>query len=231
MTATKIIELLTAQRYTDLAALAERELREEAAKAAGGASAKKRQQTAERLLNRGDNARPLTKKAWMHDGKQCLTNGYVGFLLDDAIPLPMHETAPDFPLHENFKNLGAGETVAADWGLIAAEEKLHRTKKTGTPCTVRLGNSLFNAEYLLTAKTILGGDKLHIETCGGLRPLYMTSENGAAIVLPVRAKDDETLNATVDVTIRLEVIPHDPCIHPGPARVRADAAGERGEEV
>lgn len=194
----EILALALAGRLDDIAALARQEIAIESAKATGGATMAARQKKALMYINscdRPENAGTFTQE-YSGTGYQCFTNGFTGFLLNHSLPgLP--ESQKPFDL---VKCLPIGGDALEDFPSQLAEARRliaeHKAatkgwKGKGKPKQppIVIGKCGYNPQYLLDVAAILGGDiTMYQDDSKPTSPARLESENGIAILLPVRLK-------------------------------------------
>jgi hypothetical protein len=190
LNATKVLELAQSGDTLTIIAMAEKEIIEAAAKVSGGSTLLKRTRAAAKYIEKCDEFR---RGAWVDDKEQLFTNGYTGFFLNPSIDgLQEAPVTARFDIRKCIPNTDKYITVEVDPADVTAKLKIWKAqnpgaKKSGKPCIYEVGESLFNAEYVLDCFNILGGQIVFkIPANGELTPAVLTSENGTAILLPVR---------------------------------------------
>ena len=197
--------------------LCEKEIREQAALLKGGNTQLQRYKTALKMLKSKEITRPALKGAWTIEDKQYLCNGFIGFMLDNHIEnLPIVEVEKfnlkqvfptDMANYKTFE-IPALSKLKSDVSIALAEYKAinkkelkdkvptsKRTKKTDMEGIVLIYECDglkwgCDKELLITALEILGGKEITIKVdIGTLKPALLESENGQAVILPIRLKD------------------------------------------
>lgn len=195
LNAETILKLASEGDSAQIAVLAEAEIRDKAAKAKGGATLLNRTRAAVKYLK--ENAKSGCKRwagcAWAENGKQCFTNGYTAFMLNEPLPgLPVTEEdhmniSTCFP--DDFRYI----PTSIDIPEITAALKIYQARN-GKKAHFRrdIEKSHYNVRYLLDCYNILGGDiVLKVPANGELTPAVLESENGKALLMPERIHDDE----------------------------------------
>lgn len=202
MNAEKVLQLVTQSRFDELRALAEQEVRTNAAKRRGGTTEAKRQKAAEKLIKDMAANKPSMAGAMYYGGTQYITNGFVCAALPEGKHL---EIAPADVQMENMPQWFSPETsaIALDWAALEAAYKMHVAQhgrgQKAPKCTVQLGEQYFNAALLLDGAAIMGGDCAAAHENNWLSPLHLRNDNGECVVLPIRPTDQckvEAINIT-----------------------------------
>ena len=201
LNAEKILELAEANDFESIAELAKKAIIEASAKAAGGTTLLNRTRAALKYLK--DNAKEgrhvWAGTTWTEEGKQCFVNNCTAFALVKPLEgLPVATGAANAQ-HMNvlpcFPNGSDYVTAAVNIADVTAQLKIWKAQHSGRhaqPCFYDVGMSRYNAQYLLDCYNILGGKIVFkVPPRGELSPAIMESENGKAILLPVRIKDEE----------------------------------------
>lgn len=132
-------------------------------------------------------------RAWRYNGEQVITNtqGTVVWFLSKELDIP---TVPentnswaknvDFIRYDDTKSIEIACPLAE---ISACYKTFKASHERDTRCVIQLGNKLYNAEYVLQAAELLGGEITVYEKSEGYGiPLSIQSENGIAIVYPIR---------------------------------------------
>lgn len=179
--------------------LCRKALLEEAAKEKGGNSLMRRTKTALRMFDGLEERQyPICGAVIkeLPDGSicQCFANGFMAFTLIepiDGLPAGDNEKALDvckFIYEAEVRKLDMQETEI-DSAAIKAHIKEHKATTKGKrkpPAIYNLGKCYYNAQYILDACAILGGDvKFYQDENNPIKCALLESENGKAIVLPV----------------------------------------------
>ena len=191
LNASKVLELAQSGDTAAIITMAEKEIVEAAAKVNGGSTLLKRTRAAAKYIDKCDEFR---RGAWADNGEQLFTNGYTAFFLNPAINgLPEASARARFDIRKcvpNTDNYIAAEVDPAD---VAAKLKIWkaetpaRERRHGKPLIYDIGGMCYNAEFILDCFNILGGNiKFTQPTEWQPTPAVLTSENGKAILLPVR---------------------------------------------
>jgi hypothetical protein len=190
LNAETILKLASEGDSAQIAVLAEAEIRDKAAKAKGGNSLVKRIHAATKYLN--DEAKKGCKVwsgcTWMEDGKQCFVNGYTAFALNEPLEGLRTTDAEHFNVLPCFPDTSNYITAVVNVADVTARLKIYKAKHgSKTPFDYDIGNSRYNAQYILDCYNILGGDIVFkLPANGEITPAVMESENGNALLCPVR---------------------------------------------
>lgn len=177
MKANRILNLLELQEYDKLKEAAEKELRLDAAKHNGGSTQVKRQRTAEKVL--------AGAQIWENKGLQYIATNHFGFILSNCLELTPGAYVGERLL--GYFREDPGNEVHIDWDLVyVAMEKNKARRQVSRQIIVKIGGLYINAQYLVDICAILGGEKLHAYEAGEFAPLQLESENGKAIIMPIR---------------------------------------------
>lgn len=190
MNAYKILKLASNNSVDEIIRLAKLEITEQVIKEKGGNKELKRFKAAQKYIKNIKNHWTTKHNGvWEENGKQCLSNGYTGFILENKIEgLPKIEKT-SLDLHTVFKNTSANNEINVNINDIKAAIKIHKSihRSNTPPCEYDLGISRYNAEYILNCYDILGGDVVFKQSeTNELSPAILKSENGIAILLPIR---------------------------------------------
>lgn len=196
MNACKVLELATNKDILKIIELAREEIQEIATKEKHGTSELKRFKLIVKYLKDAGKYNTRLEKTWIEENFQCFSNGYTAFLLKNRFEnLPIGEEKA-INLHECIKdienNLQYAEFNIAD---VKAQLKVFKAenKKSKKCCTYDIGESRYNAKYLIDCYTILEGKdtKFYQPKNGELIPSIFESENGKAIILPIRKSEEQ----------------------------------------
>lgn len=199
---TEILTLAKSERLKDIISLCEKSLREEAAKIKGGASEVKRYKAALKIIS--ESPKENLRNAYIEDGKQYFTDGFIAFELNNPIDnLPEGEDHLD--IRQFFTaNMAYYEQVEPfnipelKFGLeIAKAEKRATKAKTLAFCK---GGMYVNdngkrkwgcaVENILKAIDILGdGCEVYLPE-NSVTAGIIKNENGRAIIMPIRLPDN-----------------------------------------
>ena len=160
----------------------------------------KRQKAAVKLLQNVEAERKPFCAAHVvpdYDGTkyQSFHNGFIGFMLKEELPdLPLIEPMNIVKtINETESRMQYGDTQhykpsRRDIIEHIKKQKLeNKAKGVKEVITYHIGNHVYNAEYLISAMEILGGDiELSQDESKRPTPGILKSENGKAIVMAVR---------------------------------------------
>ena len=192
LNASKVLELAQSGDTATIVAMAKKEIIEATAKASGGNTLLKRTRAAAKYIDKCDECR---RGAWIDDkGDQLFTNGYTAFFLNPAINgLPEASARARFDIRKCVPNTDNYIAVEVDPADVAAKLKIWkaetpaRERRHGKPLIYDIGGMCYNAEFILDCFNILGGNiKFAQPTEWQPTPAVLTSENGTAILLPIR---------------------------------------------
>lgn len=131
--------------------------------------------------------------AWRYNGEQVITNtqGTVVWFLSKELDIPtVSENTESWAKNVDF--IRYDDTKSVEIACPLAEiSACYKTFKAShdrdTRCVIQLGNKLYNAEYVLQAAELLGGEITVYEKPEGYGiPLSIQSENGIAVVYPIK---------------------------------------------
>lgn len=190
MNACKVLELVSNDKIEELKGLAELEIKEKETKEKGGNKELRRFRAAQRYIKN------IEKKCiagfngtWIEDEKQCFSDGYTGFILENKIDALPQILKPNFDLHTVLKNIDATKEINVNINEIKTALKIHKSthRKNKLTCEYNLGISLYNAEYIVNCYDILGSDVVFKQSeTNELSPAILENQNGIAILLPIR---------------------------------------------
>lgn len=196
MNACKVLELATNNDILKITELAKQEIAENTIKEKHGASEVKRFRLIEKYLKYAGECNTKLKKTWIEEEYQCFSNGFTAFLLKNHFEeLPTVEEKA-INLHEYIKN-NENNLQYAEFNIADVKAKLKifksENKNSKKPCDYDIGKSRYNAKYLIDCYTILGGEtiKFYKPKNGELTPSVFESENGKAIILPIRKSEEQ----------------------------------------
>lgn len=131
-------------------------------------------------------------KAWRYNGEQVITNtqGTVVWFLSKELDIPtVSENTESWAKNVDFIRYDDTKSVeiACPLDEISACYKTFKASHDrDTRCVIQLGNKLYNAEFVLQAVELLGGEITVYEKPQGYGiPLSIQSENGIAVVYPI----------------------------------------------
>ena len=197
MKANFVLEMLESGELDVLKEVAEKEIREQAYKQAGGDKirlkaiqkfAKRAKTEAEAYGRIGDDG------AWIDNEKMCILDGYSAYRLNQIYPgVTMASDGHRFNLDAVMKPQGevyhvkAGDILAAyTKAKTAAKVAGIPWKKAGQQHIVAMAGSCWNIEFLKTFAQIMGD--CDIIMSGTNKPLYGKNEIGEGVVFPVLPK-------------------------------------------
>lgn len=176
--------------------------KEQEIKEKGGYSLFKRTKAAKKYIKDIPEGQPHIKGAIMHEKDgwtfQILVNGYCGVMLNEPLdiePILDEETRPNFEVDKVFALDGQKKIKQP---FKPADVKVHKKtvrakEKAGEPMTdtsFKVGEYRYQYEYLIDCCNILGGKikafQLENENMGGEKRLFLKSENGRAVIYPMR---------------------------------------------
>lgn len=168
------------------------EIKEAAIKQTKGNSTLQRIKKINKYLSKNDDSRPQIKKAWIENEKMCITNGFTGFMFNEALDGVVVGDQTDFNLSKCFPDESTYKEITLDIADVKSKIKLHKAKEAGkkakdkTAYQYIIDGHYYNAEYLVDAYEILGGDIVFKQNDNVFHPAIMENENGKAVVLPIR---------------------------------------------
>lgn len=197
MKASYVLELLTAGQIDALKEAAEKEIREQAYKQAGGDKTRLKavQKFAEQAKAEAEtHGKTGHDGAWIENGKMCILDGYSAYRLNQVYPdVVMASDGVRFELDMVMKPQGEMYHVKAGDILEAYAKAKAAAKATGKPWSkalnqhiVKLAESYWNVEYLATFAKIMGD--CNITTAGERSYLYGKNDIGEGVVMPIRPK-------------------------------------------
>lgn len=196
----RILAMAKMGNVDEIIELCRQSLLKEAAKEKGGSSLMKRTKTALKMFDGLKESQYPTcgaviKKLPDGSTRQCFTNGCYAFALVDPIeglPSGDKEKALDVCafVYEAESRKPNMQEVEINPAAIKAHIKEHKATIKGKrkpPAIYNLGKCYYNAQYILDACTILGGNvKFYHDENNPIESALLESENGKAILLPVR---------------------------------------------
>lgn len=192
LNASKVLELAQSGDTATIITMAEKEIVEAAAKVNGGSTLLKRTRAAAKYIDKCDEFR---RGAWADNGEQLFTNGYTAFFLNPAINgLPEAPKTARFELRKCIPNTDKYISVEVSPADVSAKMKIWKAQnpaasRRGEQYFYDIGESTYQARYILDCYNILGGDIVFkLPAHGELNPAVLSSESGTAILLPVRKK-------------------------------------------
>lgn len=196
MNACKVLELATNNDILNIIELAKQEIAEKATKEKHGVSEVRRFKLIVKYLKDAGKYNTQLEKTWIEEEYQCFSNRFTAFLLKNHFEeLPtVEEKAINLYecIKDNENNLKYAEFNIAD---VKAKLKIFKSenKNSKKPCDYDIGKSRYNAKYLIDCYTILGGEtiKFRQPKNGKLTPSVFESENGKAIILPIRKSEEQ----------------------------------------
>lgn len=197
MKASYVLELLIAGQIDALKEAAEKEIREQAYKQAGGDKARLKavQKFAEQAKTEAEiHGKTGHDGAWIENGKMCILDGCSAYRLNQVYPdVVMASDGVRFELDMVMKPQGEMYHVKAGDILEAYAKAKAAAKATGKPWSkalnqhiVKLAESYWNVEYLATFAKIMGD--CNITTAGERIHLYGKNDIGEGVVMPIHPK-------------------------------------------
>lgn len=197
MKASYVLELLIAGQIDALKEAAEKEIREQVYKQAGGDKARLKavQKFAEQAKAEAEiHGKTGHDGAWIENGKMCILDGYSAYRLNQVYPdVVMASDGVRFELDMVMKPQGEMYHVKAGDILEAYAKAKAAAKATGKPWSkalnqhiVKLAESYWNVEYLATFAKIMGD--CNITTAGERIHLYGKNDIGEGVVMPIHPK-------------------------------------------
>ena len=172
------------------------ELKENTIKQTAGNSTLKRIKAVSKYLSSNQDK---YQKAWLQNDKLAFTNGFTGFMLNEKLDVSIVDEVV-FDLERVFPTIDLSE-VAIDIIDVKTSLKLHKAKQKGmkakdkTACYYEVSEHWYNAQYIIDCFEILGGNIRMYQTSSTVAPAVLESENGKAILLPVRLATVEKARA------------------------------------
>lgn len=195
MKASYVLEMLNSGELDILKQTAEREVREQAYKQAGGEKTRLKaiQKFAERAKAKacGKNG---VDGAWIENGKMCILDGYSAYRLNQVYPdVVMASDGIRFELDMVMKQQGEIYHLKAGDVLEAYAKAKLAAKTAGKPWSkardqhiVSMAGGFWDVEFLATFAKIMGD--CDITTAGETVHLYGKNDIGEAVVLPIHPK-------------------------------------------
>ncbi len=211
MKANFVLEMLESGELDVLKEAAEKEIREQAYKQAGGDKIRLKaiQKFAEQARAEAEaHGRTGDDGAWIDNEKMCILDGYSAYRLNQIYPdVTMASDGRRFNLDAVMKPQGEMYHVKAGDILAAYTKAKTVAKATGKPWSkaieqhrVKLAESYWNVEYLATFAKIMGD--CDIVTAGGKSLLYGKNDIGEAVILPLNPKGIQSYVCTIPVERR-----------------------------
>ena len=197
MKAIYVLEMLNSGELDILKESAEKEIREQAYKQAGGDKARLKavQKFAKQAAVEND-IRPTLAGAWIDDkGRMCMVDGHSAYRLKQCYPDVKMAQDGDrvFDIERVMKAEGDRFYVKAGDILEGYAKAKAEAKAAGIPWSkaklhrpVLMAGSYWNVELLATFARIMGD--CDITKAGKLSPLYASNEIGEGVVLPIHPK-------------------------------------------
>lgn len=211
MKASYVLEMLNSGELDILKESAEKEIREQAYKQAGGDKIRLKaiQKFAEQAKAEAEaHGKTGVDGAWVENGKMCILDGYSAYRLNQVYPdVTMASDGIRFELDMVMKPQGETYHVKAGDILEAYAKAKAAAKATGKPWSkalnqhlVKLAESYWNVEYLATFAKVMGD--CDITTAGERVHLYGKNDIGEAVVMPINPKTVESYVCTIPVERR-----------------------------
>ena len=197
MKASYVLEMLNSGELDILKQTAEREVREQAHKQAGGEKTRLKaiQKFAEQAKARAeDYGKAGADGAWIEDGKMCIVDGYSAYRLNQIYPdVVMASDGARLDLDMVMKQQGeiyhlkAGDVLEAyAKAKLAAKTAGKSWSKARDQHIVSIAGGFWDVEFLATFAKIMGD--CDITTAGEKVHLYGKNDIGEAVVMPIRPK-------------------------------------------
>lgn len=188
MDAYLIKSYVDADDLTGLMYQVDKEIRQQELKRIGGNDLKKRASAAEKYLKLAGKDRPKLGGYHLENGKQAFCNGYTAILLNSPIP-GLTVTDDDYPVNVTQFFEAKENACQLPVNFDQVELRIMAKDKTekGKAPIFDIENRSFNAKLIVSVMDVLGGD-ITAEFIGTktMEPMILSSENGKAIVLPLR---------------------------------------------
>lgn len=197
MKANFVLEMLESGELDVLKEAAEKEIREQAYKQAGGDKIRLKaiQEFAKRAKTEAEaHGRTGDDGAWIDNEKMCILDGYSAYRLNQIYPdVTMASDGRRFNLDAVMEPQGERYHVKAGDILTAYAKAKTAAQVAGIPWSkakdqriVAMAGGYWNVEYLATFAKIMGD--CDIIMSGTKKPLYGKNEIGEGVVCPVRPK-------------------------------------------
>lgn len=184
MNAYTVLELVSNNKMEELKKLAKAEITEKAIKENEGNKELRRYKSAIKYFKKVNNDR--LNGTWEENGKQCFTNGYSAFILDNKIN-GLKEIQKGFDIYKAIGNTENYVEIPVNIKEIKANFKIQKAQSKQKIYYYDIGISRYNIEFIIHCYDILGGDitfKQHVKD--ELSCAMMESENGICILLPIK---------------------------------------------
>lgn len=196
MNACKVLELVKNDDISKIVELARQEIIENAIKEKHGVSDLKRFKLITKYLKDTGKYNLRFETTWIEGDYQCFSNAYTAFLLKNHFENLSISEEKIIDLQEYVKEIDhKRQLVDFDVASVKAKLKIFKAERKDrkTPCYYDIGESRYNAKYLIDCYAILGGKdiKFYQPKNGELIPSIFESENGKALILPVRKPKKE----------------------------------------
>ena len=170
------------------------EMKQAEQKAAGGASLVKRTKLLNKLLSKC--YREQFQKAFYEEIKGekmqvSVIDGFYAFMLRNALDVPTNENGGSVTISRCIPDYRDFGECSYDIAEIKTALKLHKANKKDNFCRIEINGRYYNAEYFINVIEILGGDIKMYHDAKQLNAAVFESENGLAILMPVRAPENE----------------------------------------
>lgn len=192
MNACKVLELVSNDKIEELKRLAELEIKERVIKEKGGNKELKRFKSAQKYIKNAEKCWTVEfKGTWEENGKQCFSDGYTGFILENKIEGLEKIENQVLDLHKALECTSVSKEIKVDINEIKTAVKIYKSthKRNAPPFEYDLGISRYNAEYIISCYDILGGNIVFKQSeTNEISPAILESENGIAILLPMKKR-------------------------------------------
>lgn len=168
----------------------QREIKEQAQKEAKGNTFVKRSKLITKLLEKSYNK--AFKKGFIEEingeiMKCCVVDGIYCFALYDIdIPMIAGGETPKITLKNILPDYKGFDVCEFDISDIKAALKVHKAKKDKTDCLTEINGKYYNTSYFINVVDGLGGNVKLYQSNNPVRPDVFESENGIALLCPVR---------------------------------------------
>jgi len=169
----------------------------ESANAKGGNTEKMRYKAAKDSLSK-DLHRPALTGSWEEFDKQCFCNGFMGFMLTDKVeglptiptniePLNLTAIFSDISRTPKFEIEFDIKEIKKNLDMAKALSKGPKTITSVKEGIFEIGNKYTNIQYVYNALVVLGEKvTVYSDDKSTVSPVFLSSEKGRAIVLPIR---------------------------------------------
>jgi hypothetical protein len=184
-----------AKNRFEIIEICQEEIYSNAAKMKGGNALLRRFNAAKKYIKGIDDNRPALKGAWyepygVHERCQAFCNGYTALFLYEplqGLPEPSVQEEQLLKVRAVLVGIPSNYEKVENVNLVEAVVMTKTNKRGDDHPIFGLGNQNFDPWLLLETANILG-DKIDFwqDPIEGICPMYLTNDNGIAIVLPLR---------------------------------------------